>query len=190
MHTLESMPQQKRPANQGEGALFDFEDLQALRDEYEERLARVERERVATVDVLKKDNDNRIASMQRDYEQRLQNEASSRQDLIHELTFELAAAREDGERRAQEADKRRLVVEQQLESALAEIGRIESDVQRLKDTLTRALVVRAPAPAAVPVSASLSSPPRTPPPVPADEGGPSASLAVYAPMKKKKIRLR
>jgi hypothetical protein len=201
-----------------EGALFDFDDLQALRDEYEERIARLEREKTATVDVLKRDNESRFTTMQRDYESRLQNEATSRQELIHELTFELAAAREDGERRAQEADKRRLVVEQQLHSALTEISRVEGDVQRLKEGLMKALDVK-PAPAVAPLAPVTSSPPApahsapaysapaygapayasptpsatsrpTPPPMPPEEGGMSASLAAFAPGKKKKIRLR
>ena len=200
------MTQDKRVAPEGEAPLFDFEDLQALRDEYEERLAKVERERTATVDVMKKESDNRVVSMQRDYEARLANEAASRQELIHELTFELAAAREEGERRAQEADKRRLVVEQHLAGALSEIGRIEGEVQRLKDTLLKALPQAVVAPAA-PVAASASTPPvasqqvapqptpAQPPPLPADayvSPGPSAAVAAYAPanLKKKKIRLR
>ena len=57
------------------GAVFGFDDLKALREEYEER----------------------IRVMKVEHEERIKSEGASRQELITDLTFELAAAREEGE---------------------------------------------------------------------------------------------
>jgi hypothetical protein len=200
MQNLLPMPAAKPQAEKSGEALFDFDDLQAVRDEYDERIARLERERDATIDVLKREAENRLNTLKRDYDQRAQLEAASRQELIYELTFELAAAREEGERRAQEADKRRLVVEAQLHASLSELGRIEADVQRLKATLTAAIAPTVPAtPIAVPQpavpqpAASIVPQPTSfaaPPALPADAQVLSPGLQAFAGVRKKKIRLR
>lgn len=104
------------PSTEGE-AVFGFEDLQGLREEYEER----------------------IRVMKAEHEAQLQKDGASRQELITDLTFELAAAREEGEMRARAAEAKRTSLEAELRTALAAIDRIDAEVQRVKLALADAL---------------------------------------------------
>lgn len=168
------------PSNPGADPVFGFEDLQALREEYEERIA-----------TMKQAHDEQSAA---------------RQELIQELTIELAGAREDAERRAADA-------EQRLAFVRNEIARVEGEVGRLRGSLDEALVVakaRAPAltmesplPTGMPAGMFVDAPAGAPPPVPVDAGDvvsssttnpadaqpPSTSGPVPA-AKKRRIRLR
>jgi hypothetical protein len=173
-----------------EGACFDFDDMKALRDEYEERVRKAERERDAAIDVLKRDAEQRIAAMQRDHETRLEHEATARQELIEDLTVELAGAREDGERRARSADEARAKTEALLRRTLADVTRIEGELTRMRETLAAALnaptpVASAPVPPPASIVPAMSLVSRTPPPVPSD----AATAAAWG-AKKRKIRLR
>ncbi len=171
------------------GGVFDFNDLQALREEYEERIARLERERDASFDIMRKESDNRIASMRIAHEQQIATDAKMRQDLIEELTIELADAREDGERHAVESDRRRAIAEAnlhiaqnehraQLEALRDDVARSEAELARIRATLDAALAPVEPAPAPLEVQPATPASPQqalprtaTPPPVPADAGG-------------------
>lgn len=151
--------------------VFGFADLQALRDEYEERLA----------------------TQKRDYEAKLKSDADARGELIHELTFELASVHEESARSSKIADAR-------LGHVLGELQRLEMEIARLKDSVALALMPAGPAPSrAAPPAAAPSSPPvvdaaplvvASAPAPAAPPSGPSASLAAFAPAKRKKIRLR
>lgn len=99
------------------GAVFGFDDLKALREEYEER----------------------IRVMKLEHEQRITSEGASRQELITDLTFELAAAREDGELRMRAAQARGSGLEGELRSALESVCRIEAELLRVKLALSDAL---------------------------------------------------
>lgn len=168
---------------------FDFDDMKALRDEYEERVRRAERERDAAIDVLKRDAENRIATLQREHEARVAREATARQELIEDLTIELAAAREDGEMRARTADEQRASAETLLRRTLADVSRIEAELARVREILTATL---APAPTA-PVSTPPATEPRLvdPPETPAasPEAAATSVTAVWG-SRRKKIRLR
>lgn len=174
-----------------EGACFDFDDMKALRDEYEERVRKAERERDAAVDVLRRDAESRLASLQREHEARIASEAAARQELIEDLTVELAAAREEGELRARAADEERTRMEAMLRKTLADVGRIESELARVREVLTAVLAPPAPmAASASPATPSGAPPPtgagRVPPPVPSD----ASTVAAVWGTKRKKIRLR
>ena len=53
------------------GAVFDFADMQALREEYEERLRRLEREKDAALDVVRKDAGQRMTALRAEQDARL-----------------------------------------------------------------------------------------------------------------------
>jgi hypothetical protein len=137
-------------------ACFDFDDLKALRDEYEERMRRMEREHQAQLDVLKKVHESQLTTLVRDHAQRVATEAEARQELIHELTHEIANAREDGEVRVRAAEQRSALLEEELCTALRQIERVEAqmnitraavehDVNALKAVVLRALNAGQPA---------------------------------------------
>jgi hypothetical protein len=169
------------PSSEG-AAVFDFSDLQALREEYEERIARLTREAEGV----------------------RQAEARQRQDLIQELTIELAGAREEGERRAIDAEKRRMAAEGALLSLRNDVMRVEGELARIRGVIDAVLAI--PQPAAPAVNAATGAPLPTglpsslivddavvdaapaPPPLPADAAAPAATPA--APARKRKIRLR
>jgi hypothetical protein len=179
------------------GPVFDFNDLQALREEYEERIARLERDRDASIDVLKRDAENRIATLRAQHEMQIASDAKARQDLIEDLTIELASAREEGENVAREANARRIAAETQLAQVRNDVARVEADVARIRqvldDALTAPVAVPPPPPAARSFAAPAHAPahapaqglPRTstPPPVPLDARSSDAN-------KKRRIRLR
>ncbi len=171
---------------------FDFNDLQALRDEYEERIQRLHVEHAG-----------QIAAQQRSWEERLKAEVGARQELIHELTFELA--------QLHETHAAALVAPHIAEH----LQHIELDVMALKRALglppgQSVPAGSTPAPVVVATRPGVSSPPTSLPPAPAlptwtpphapaqastlpsvvgGEPELSAALAPYAP-KRKKIRLR
>jgi hypothetical protein len=155
------------------GAVFDFDDLQALRDEYEERIRKLERERTAQIDVLERDHAQRIAV-----------EAESRQELIHELTYELAAAREEGEQRARDAERRTHAITETLRTTLARISELEAGAAALRQSIEAALAVPAPVAYEAPLVATAT--PRTSVTVPVW----SAAQAGAEAIRKRKIRLR
>jgi hypothetical protein len=133
----------------------------------------------------------------RDHEARIAAEAASRQALIEDLTVELAAAREEGERRARTAEDARAKTEAQLRKVLGDVSRIEGELGRLREVLTAALAPPAPVAAApVPPPSSMVPhmgivPKAAPPPLPADAVSSSTtSVAAMWGAKKKKIRLR
>lgn len=163
------------------GGAFDFEDLQAMREEYEERLRRLEREKDAALDVVRKDAGQRMAALRAEQEARLAAESEMRQQLIEELTIELASAREEGENTARSAERRRVAAEQQLRWALGELDRLGSELARVREVLVAFL---APPPASM-VEA---------PPIPAEALVTSTSLASSAggmqALRRKRIRLR
>jgi hypothetical protein len=103
--------------NDDADACFSFEDMRALRDEYEQR----------------------IRVLEQGHEAKLKENGSSRQELIEDLTIELAAAREDGERRAQEAEQRRLRAESALFRVSDDVARLEAEIARLKQSIRNAL---------------------------------------------------
>ena len=121
---------------------FDFHDLQALREEYEERIARLERDKAAALDVVKREADNRVAALHRAHAQQLATDAGARQQLIEELTIELAAARELGEVRATDAERARAVAERQLAQVRVDVARVEAELGRIRSVLD--VVVSAP----------------------------------------------
>ncbi len=161
------------PTPSQEGAVFDFEDLQALREEYDDRIAELEKERDAAkaaapaaaeaVDVaglqathaadlaalkalgeaqiaaLRAAGDAQLVALKTASDTQLANEARARQELIEALSFELAAAREEGELKAMDADRRRIAVESKLHAALQEVERIEQALSQVKETLVEAL---------------------------------------------------
>lgn len=164
------------------GGAFDFEDLQALREEYEERLRRLEREKDAALDVVRKDAGQRMVALRAEQEARLAAESEMRQQLIEELTIELASAREDGERTARDAERRRVATEQQLRWALGEVDRIGGELARVRDVLVAYLTP----PAAPTVEA---------PPIPAEALVTSsvpatATASAVLAVRRKRIRLR
>ena len=151
------------PASPAEGpgaeGVFDFDDVRAMREEYEERIHRLERERDAAVEVLRKDADNRIAQLTEDNALRASSDARARQELIEDLTHELAAAREEGELHARDADKRRDAAEARLLWAAEQLQRLAQQVDQLQGELARTAAVlndglaSVLAPAAVPAPA-------------------------------------
>ena len=169
------------PSNPGAEPVFGFEDLQALRDEYEARIAG-----------MKRDNDEQV---------------SARQELIQELTIELAGAREEAERRATDAERRLAFVRD-------EIARIEGELTRLRGSLDEAAAVakaRAPAltlesplPTGMPAGMFVDNVDVVvdsgPPPIPLDGTAADANAAAAAATattsgavpaaKKRRIRLR
>ena len=164
------------------GGAFDFEDLQAMREEYEERLRRLEREKDAALDVVRKDAGQRMAALRAEQEARLAAESEMRQQLIEELTIELASAREEGERTARDAERRRAATEQQLRWALGEVDRLSNELGRVREVLVAHLT---PAP----------TPTIEAPPIPAEAlvtstmlATPLSSMAQAA--RRKRIRLR
>lgn len=165
------------------GGTFDFEDLQAMREEYEERLRRLEREKDAALDVVRKDAGQRMAALRAEQEARLAAESEMRQQLIEELTIELASAREEGENTARAAERRRAAAEQQLRWALGEVDRLGGELARVREVLV-AFLSPVPAPASM-VEA---------PPIPADALVTSTSPATPASgvqaLRRKRIRLR
>lgn len=162
------------------GAVFDFEDLQALREEYEERVRRVEREKDAALDVVRRDAGQRMAALRAEQDARLAAESEMRQQLIEELTIELASAREEGERVARLAERRRVASEDKLRWALGEVDRMSAELARVREVLQEHLTP--------PVEAA----PVAPPPLPADALAVLATPAAAASFaaRKKRIRLR
>ena len=80
---------------------FDFEDMQVLREEYEEKLRRVTTERDGATLAAKNAAEARIARMQQEHlhnsavaEARRNELLGDQRQLIEELTIELAAVRE------------------------------------------------------------------------------------------------
>ena len=150
-----------------DGAVFGLSDLHALREQYEERIARIEREREVTVDVLKRDAEARITA-----------DARARQELIEDLTIELAAAREEGERRALDADKRRVLAEDKLVAVLHDVVRLESECARIRSAIS-ALVSKASDVMPLPIAQPAVKPASLP-----------AAPAFGAAEKRRRIRLR
>jgi hypothetical protein len=146
-------------ADDGGGAVFDLEDLQALREEYEDRIRRLEHEKDAALDVVRKDAGQRMAALRAEQEARLAAESEMRQQLIEELTIELASAREEGERTARDADRRRLVSEDKLRWALGEIDRMSGELARVREVLQAHLAPPPPTvePLDVPAEALVTS---------------------------------
>lgn len=151
------------PSTESE-AVFGFEDLQGLREEYEER----------------------IRVLKQEHEAQLKNDGASRQELITDLTYELAAAREEGEMRARGAEAKRIGLEGELRTALQAIDRIDAEVQRVKLALADALSptdtnvaadVPAGAQAPAPVSAVSNAMPSPAQPAPPPSSGPMPSAA-------------
>lgn len=187
-----------RPAEDAGGAVFDFEDMQALREEYEERLRRLEREKDASLDVVRRDAGQRMAALRAEQEARLAAESEMRQQLIEELTIELASAREEGENVARAAERRRLASEDKLRFALGEIDRMAAELSRLREVLQAHLAP--PASAAAAPTAPLGGTPLgvvplggEPPALPADSlvtSVTSVTAAAGFASRKKKIRLR
>lgn len=187
-----------RPAEDAGGAVFDFEDMQALREEYEERLRRLEREKDASLDVVRRDAGQRMAALRAEQEARLAAESEMRQQLIEELTIELASAREEGENVARAAERRRLASEDKLRFALGEIDRMAAELSSLREVLQAHLAP--PAPAAAAPTAQLGDTPLGvvplgggPPALPADAlvtSVTSVTAAAGFASRKKKIRLR
>lgn len=167
------------------GAVFDFEDMQALREEYEERLRRLEREKDAALDVVRKDAGQRMTALRAEQDARLAAEGEMRQQLIEELTLELAAAREEGETTARNAEHRRVASEDKLRWALGEIDRMGHELARIREVLQAHLAP--PADTAPPAAANL------PPALPADalvsSSVPIGAAATMA-ARRKRIRLR
>ncbi len=172
------------------GAVFDFEDMQALREEYEERLRRLEREKDAALDVVRKDAGQRMAALRAEQEARLAAESEMRQQLIEELTIELASAREEGENVARGAERRRVASEEKLRWALGEIDRMGVELMRVREVLVEHLRLGQPPPA----TSAASSAPRAvaePPALPADALLTSEPVAAARfASRRKKIRLR
>lgn len=139
------------PSTDGE-AVFGFADLQGLREEYEER----------------------IRVMNEQHEVQLKNDGASRQELITDLTYELAAAREEGEMRARGAEAKRMSLEGELRLALEAIDRIDAEVQRVKLALADAL-------SPTDTNVAANAPAQTPAPVSAVSGGAMPSPAQPAP---------
>lgn len=168
------------------GGVFDFDDLQALREEYEERLRRLGREKDAALDVVRRDAGQRMAALRAEQEARLAAESEMRQQLIEELTIELASAREEGETTARNAERRRRATEEKLRWALGEVDRIGTELARIREVLVAFL-----APPDAPAAAA------EPPTIPADAlvtsvawaGTSSASASAFA-ARRKRIRLR
>lgn len=168
------------------GAVFDFEDMQALREEYEERLRRLEREKEAALDVVRKDAGQRMTALRAEQEARLAAESEMRQQLIEELTLELAAAREEGETTARNAERRRVASEDKLRWALGEIDRMGNELARIREVLQAHLAP--PADTAPPAAAT------EPPALPADalvtSSTATGTVAAAFASRKKRIRLR
>lgn len=165
------------------GGVFDFDDLQALREEYEDRLRRLERDKDAALDVMRKDVGQRLAAMRAEQDTRLAAQTEMRQQLIEELTIELASAREEGEHTARDAERRRVASEDKLRWALGEVDRLVGELARVREVLVAHLT-----PAATPVATE-------PPALPADALVTSTSPATAAmssalAARRKKIRLR
>jgi hypothetical protein len=138
---------------------FDINDLNALRDEYEERIAK-----------LKKDHGEQLAA-----------DRKLRQDFIQAMTLELAEAREEGETRLMDAEKRRAIVEAQLHIArnqhresLAQlrdiVARSEAELATIRGHLDALL--------ATPATPATSATSATPAPVAAVTPAASAPAAV------------
>jgi hypothetical protein len=187
--------------NDDSGPCFDFSDLQALREEYEERIARLERDRDATIDVLKRDAENRISALRAQHDMQVAGEAQARQDLIEDLTIELASAREEGERTAREANARRVAAEAKLAQVRNDVARVEAEVARIREVLDDVLSAPAPLAPVAPVATVMRSVTRAlPPPVaaPAQTSGlPRTITPPPVPFdakdlgaKKRRIRLR
>jgi hypothetical protein len=153
------------PSTEGE-AVFGFEDLQGLREEYEER----------------------IRILKQEHEAQLKKDGASRQELITDLTYELAAAREEGEMRARGAEAKRMSLESELRTALEAIDRIEAEVQRVKLALADALsptdtnVAANAAPAAVSGVSATATMPSPSQPAPPPSSGPVPTTARPAEM--------
>ncbi len=165
------------------GGVFDFDDLQALREEYEERLRRLERDKDAALDVMRKDVGQRLAAMRAEQDTRLAAQTEMRQQLIEELTIELASAREEGECIARDAERRRVASQDKLRWALGEVDRLVGELARVREVLVAHLT-----PDATPVATE-------PPALPADALVTSTSPATAAmssalAARRKKIRLR
>lgn len=178
-------PQETSGAHaESNGGAFDFEDLQALREEYEERLRRLTREKDAALDVVRKDAGQRMAALRAEQDARLAAEGMMRQELIEELTIELAAAREEGERVARDADRRRVEAEHQARWALGELDRLGGELARVRETLRAFLAppnttTTTTQPPALPAEALVV--PTTPP---------TSSAAAAFGARRKRIRLR
>ncbi len=166
------------------GGAFDFEDLQALREEYEERLRRLAREKEAALDVVRKDAGQRMVALRAEQDARLAAESMMRQQLIEELTIELAAAREEGELVARAAERRRIDAEHQARWALGELDRLGGELARVRDALRAFLTPPAAAAPLIPAEA---------PAIPAEAL--VTSTATASPLaahgaRRKRIRLR
>lgn len=165
------------------GGVFDFDDLQALREEYEERLRRLEREKDAALDVVRRDAGQRMAALRAEQEARLAAESEMRQQLIEELTIELASAREEGETTARNAERRRRASEEKLRWALGEIDRLGSEVARIREVLLQHLSLPTPVadagPPAIPADALVTS-----------VASAASSSASALAARRKRIRLR
>jgi len=148
-------------------------------------LRRLERDKDAALDVVRKDAGQRMAALRADQEARLCAESEMRQQLIEELTIELASAREDGENVARAADRRRLASEDKLRWALGEVDRMSVELARVREVLHAHL--------APPLASAAPSIASEPPALPADElvtsTVPVSAVAGFA-ARKKKIRLR
>lgn len=155
------------PTPSQEGAVFDFDDLQALREEYEDQIKELEAARDAATKALADERATADAKLKHELDTKLAAESAARQDLIESLSYELAAAREEGMIEAKAAEARAALLEQKLTFALGEVGRIEGELARVKDALMDVLAPGAAsaAPTTIPQPA-VTNPSSIPQPAP------------------------
>ena len=179
--------------------VFDFDDVRAMREEYEERILRVERERDAAVDVVRNDAVNRIARLAEDGALRASSDARARQDLIEDLTHELATAREEGELKARGAERQRDAAESRLMWAAEQLQQLTLHGEKLHGELvgTAAVLHTALAETLAPAAGATLPAQAAPPPIAVLRAGNATGTPTYATAsthdgfgKRRKIRLR
>src|SRR5688500_20215607 len=105
--------------------VVSFDDMKSLRDEYEDR--------------------------SRKLEEQLKTDGRARQELIEDLTVELATAREEGERRANAA-------EEALAAILSDVARIETELSRIRASVALGAAPRTPGPPPATITAATMPP--------------------------------